>query len=65
MKCQQLVHFISLPGVNSVMVQTNKLVYGKDNISIVAQFNDKNTFYLQAQSHQFRLNAILRQKGNY
>ena len=27
-------------------------------------FNDKNTFYLQAQSHQFRLNAILCQKGN-
>ena len=58
------IYVFSLSGHNGVMVQTKKAVYGNDNTSIVVQFNDKNTFYLQAQSQQFRLNAILCQKGN-
>ena len=52
-------------GLNGVMVQTNKAVYGNDNTSIVVEFNDKNSFHFQAQSHQFPLDAILCQKGNF
>ena len=33
-----MVYLFSLLGLNGVMVQTNRIVYGNDNTSIVAQF---------------------------
>ena len=47
------------------MIETLKVVYyefSRDRIFI--QFNDRNTFKIQAQSHNVTLNAILCQKGN-